>query len=75
LKVEKIKRREEKIARGEELGPEAELEKEPSAILAILRVFLMPIVIFMTLGWFITGSIIWEYDGKWVRLSTYLPVR
>jgi len=27
----------------------------------------------MALGWFITGSVFWEYNGKWVRLSTYLP--
>lgn len=74
LKAEMIQRREEKIAKGEELGPEDELEKEPSAILALLRVFLVFIGITMALGWFITGSVFWEYDGKWVRLSTYLPV-
>ena len=75
LKAEKIKRREEKIAKGEELGPEDELQKEPSAILALLRLFLVFIAIVMALGWFITGSVVWEYNGKWVRLSTYLPVR
>jgi hypothetical protein len=75
LKAEKIKRREEKIAKGEELGPEDELEKEPSAMLALLRVFLVFIGIIMALGWLITGSVFWEYDGKWVRLATYLPVR
>lgn len=29
----------------------------------------------MALGWFITGSMVWEYDGKWVQLRTYIPVR
>jgi len=73
LKAEKIKRREEKIARGEELGPEDELEKEPSAALALAQIFLVLIGGIMLAGWFITGSPLWEYDGKWSHLKTYFP--
>jgi hypothetical protein len=75
LKAEKAKRRAEKIARGEALGPEDELEKEPSAALAIAQLLLFLVGSVLLAGWFITGSPLWGYDGKWVHLRTYIPVR
>lgn len=75
LKAEKVKRREEKIAKGIALGPEDELEKEQSAAVALLRLLLVFIGIVLALGWFITGSALWNYDGKWVQIRTYFPVR
>lgn len=33
------------------------------------------IVIVLLTGKFVTGSYIWEYDGKWVQAKTYFPVR
>ncbi|KAI5985365.1 hypothetical protein EDD15DRAFT_2476525 [Pisolithus albus] len=31
------------------------------------------LLIIVLAGKFFTGSFLWEYDGKWVRLQTYLP--
>ncbi|KAF9515235.1 hypothetical protein BS47DRAFT_1294139 [Hydnum rufescens UP504] len=73
LKAEKAKRRAEKIARGEALGPEDELEKEPSAVLAIAQLVLFLVGSVVLAGWFITGSPLWGYDGKWAHLRTYIP--
>jgi len=73
VKAEKAKRRADKIARGEALEPEDELEKEPSAALAFAQILLVLIGSVMLAGWFITGSALWEYEGKWAHLKTYLP--
>jgi hypothetical protein len=32
------------------------------------------VILFVLAGKFITGSFLWEYDGKWVQLKTYWPV-
>jgi len=72
-KAEKIKRRNEKIAKGESLGPEDDLEAEPSAALAFAKLILFLFCAFLFIGWFITGSPLWEYEGKWTKWETYFP--
>jgi len=73
LKAEKVRRRAEKIAQGETLGPEDELEKEVSATVAIAQLLAFVIGSFLLAGWFITGHPLWGYDGKWIHLQTYIP--
>ncbi|KAK7060142.1 hypothetical protein VNI00_000906 [Paramarasmius palmivorus] len=73
--LQRKKERDEKIARGEAVGPE---EPDPTAEKEIglwgLIKFLLIVILFIALaGKFITGSFIWEYDGKWVRWKTYFP--
>lgn len=75
LKAEKIKRRNEKIAKGELLGPEDELDAEPSAALGFAKLIFFLVCAFLFFGWFITGSALWEYEGKWTKWETYFPVR
>jgi len=73
--VERMEEREEKIARGEKVGP---AEKDPTAVeeiglTGLLKFILYALLFSMLLGKFITNSFLWGYDGKWVRLRTYLP--
>lgn len=73
--LERKKIRDEKIARGEPVGPE---EKDPTAeeeigLLGILKFFLYLTVIIALAGKFITGSYTWDYESKWMRLKTYWP--
>ncbi|THU83929.1 cytochrome b5 [Dendrothele bispora CBS 962.96] len=73
--LERKKIRDEKIARGEEVGPE---EKDPTAqeevgVLGLLKFFLYMIIFIALAGKFITGSYTWDYQGKWLQLKTYLP--
>lgn len=68
--------REEKLSRGEPVGPE---ERDPTAeeevgLLGLLKFVVYVLLIVVLAGKFFTGSFLWEYDGKWVRLKTYLPV-
>lgn len=71
-----MKERDEKIARGEKVG---RAEKDPTeevevGMMGILK-FLLYLAIFIVLtGKFFTGSFLWEYEGKWVQLKTYMPV-
>ncbi|KAI6151730.1 cytochrome b5 [Pisolithus tinctorius] len=67
--------REEKLSRGETVGPE---ERDPTAeeevgLLGLLKFTVYMLLIIVLAGKFFTGSFLWEYDGKWVRLKTYLP--
>ena len=69
--------REEGLARGEEVGPE---ELDPTAevevgLWGLVKFLLSVIVIVMLTGKFVTGSYLWDYDGKWVQAKTYFPVR
>ncbi|KAI6122829.1 cytochrome b5 [Pisolithus thermaeus] len=69
------KEREEKLSRGEPVGPE---ERDPTAeeevgLLGLLKFIVYLLLIIVLAGKFFTGSFLWEYDGKWVRLKTYLP--
>jgi hypothetical protein len=75
--VQRKKEREEKIARGEKVGPE---ERDPTAeeevgLLGLLKFIVYLLLIVALAGRFFTGSFVWEYDGKWIRLKTYWPVR
>jgi len=69
--------RDERLARGEEVGPE---EPDPTAeveigLWGLVKFLLATMVIIMLTGKFVTGSYLWEYDGKWVQAKTYFPVR
>ncbi|KAF9268303.1 cytochrome b5 [Marasmius fiardii PR-910] len=73
--LKRKRERDEKIARGEEVGPE---EKDPTAqeevgLLGLLKFLLVVILCISLAGKFITGSFVWEYDGKWVQWKTYFP--
>ncbi|KAF8314784.1 cytochrome b5 [Clavulina sp. PMI_390] len=72
-KAEKMKRRAEKLAKGIPLDPEDELEKEGSIGVALIRTLFILTLVGLVLGWFITGSALWGYDGKWVQMNTYFP--
>jgi len=67
--------REEKLARGEKVGPE---ERDPTAeeevgLLGLLKFTVYLLLAIALAGRFFTGSFLWEYDGKWARLKTYWP--
>jgi len=67
--------REEKLARGEKVGPE---ERDPTAeeevgLLGLLKFIVYLLLAIALAGRFFTGSFLWEYDGKWARLKTYWP--
>lgn len=54
-------------------GNETDSNQE-TRVVVVLR-FILYLVIFGALGGkFFTGSYLWEYDGKWIRLRTYFPV-
>lgn len=74
--AQRQKEREEKLARGEPVGP---AERDPTAeeevgLFGLLRFIVYLLLILALAGKFFTGSFLWEYDGKWVRLKTYWPV-
>jgi hypothetical protein len=74
--VERQKEREAKIARGEKVGP---AERDPTeqvevGVLGLLKFIVYTVIIIALAGKFITGSYTWEYESKWTRLKTYLPV-
>ncbi len=75
--LERKKLRDEKIARGEDGGRE---EPDPTAevevgVLGLLKFLVYTLIIIALAGKFITGSYLWEYEGKWAQLKTYWPVR
>lgn len=75
--LQRKKEREEKLARGEKVGPE---ERDPTAeeevgLLGLLKFIVYLLLIIVLAGKFFTGSFLWEYDGKWARLKTYWPVK
>jgi hypothetical protein len=72
----KKKERDEKIARGEKVGP---LPPDPTAVkevgvLGILKFFFYVLLIAALAGKFITGSYTWDYETKWTQLKTWMPV-
>ncbi|KAG6375090.1 cytochrome b5 [Boletus reticuloceps] len=73
--LQRKKEREEKLARGEKVGPE---ERDPTAeeevgLLGLLKFIVYLLVIVTLAGKFFTGSFLWEYEGKWARLKSYWP--
>lgn len=71
--LERKRERAQRIARGEQVGPE---ESDPTAeveigLWGLVKFLLTTIVILMLTGKFVTGSYLWEYDGKWVQAKTY----
>jgi len=72
-KAERAKRRAEKTAKGEKLEKEDLDEPEESAIVALLKVFLVCLLFVSLTGKFVTGSFTFGYKGKWVQLKTYWP--
>ena len=69
--------RDDRLARGEKVGPE---EPDPTAeveigLWGLVKFLLTTIVVILLTGKFVTGSYLWEYDGKWVQAKTYFPVR
>lgn len=74
--AERMKERDEKIARGEKVG---RAERDPTeevevGLKGVLKFILYFAIFFILAGKFFTGSFLWEYDGKWVQLKTYMPV-
>jgi len=74
--VEKRKARDEKIARGEEVGP---LEPDPTAVeeIGVLGLFKFLVIVLLCIclaGKFLTGSYTWDYQSRWLQLKTYWPV-
>jgi hypothetical protein len=75
--MERKKVRDEKIARGEEVGPE---EPDPTGateigLLSIVKFLVYTVLCIALTGKYITGSYTWEWESKWLQLKTYLPVR
>lgn len=75
--VKKKQERDEKIARGEKVGP---LERDPTAVeevglWGLLKFIVYLLLIVILAGKFITGDFLWEHNGKWLQLKTYMPVR
>ncbi|KAF9451999.1 cytochrome b5 [Macrolepiota fuliginosa MF-IS2] len=73
--VKKKQERDEKIARGEKVGP---LEPDPTAVeevglLGFLKFIVYLLLIVTLAGKFVTGSFLWESESKWLQLRTYLP--
>ena len=74
--LERKRERDERLARGEDVGPE---EPDPTAeveigLWGVVKFLLSMIVVVMLTGKFVTGSYLWEYDGKWIQAKTYFPV-
>lgn len=73
--VEKRKARDEKIARGEKVGP---LEPDPTAVeevgvLGLLKFLVIVLLCICLAGKFLTGSYTWDYQSRWLQLKTYWP--
>ncbi|KZV65507.1 cytochrome b5 [Peniophora sp. CONT] len=73
--LERKKEREEKLARGEEVGPEEpDPTYEPEVGVFGLMKFLVYVLLFIICtGKFVTGDWMWGYDSKWLRVKTYFP--
>jgi len=71
-----MKERDEMIAKGLKVGPK---EKDPTeevevGLLGLLKFILYLLIFGVLAGKFFTGSFLWEYEGKWTNLRTYMPV-
>ncbi|KZT60236.1 cytochrome b5, partial [Calocera cornea HHB12733] len=71
--LERKKRREAKLSSGTPLAPEDLDEPEESLLWALTKIFLFLLLFTAIAGRFITGSVLWGYEGKWARWRTYWP--
>ncbi|KAJ3739548.1 cytochrome b5 [Lentinula detonsa] len=73
--LERQKIRQEKIARGEEVGPEEKDPTEPKEVgIGGLLKFLLYFVVFGALaGKLLTGSYTWNYENRLTQLKSYMP--
>ncbi|EJU06483.1 cytochrome b5, partial [Dacryopinax primogenitus] len=71
----RAQRRTAKLASNQPLLPEDLDEPEDSVPFALLKVFLVLLLFVALAGRFVTGSVWWGYDGKWVHWRTYWPER
>ena len=73
--LEKKKEYDAKVARGEKpppIGPDPTAVEEVG-LLGLLKFIGVILLCIALAGKFFTGSFLWEYDGKWVQLKTYMP--
>lgn len=71
----KKKERDEKIARGEKVGP---LPPDPTEVKevglgGILKFFLYVLIVGALAGKFITGSYTWDHQTRWMQLKNWMP--
>jgi len=73
--LQRKKEREEKVARGEKVGPEEPdpTEEREVGVVGLLKFLLYLTIVVLLAGKFFTGHFLWEYDGKWAQLKTYMP--
>jgi len=70
-----MKERDEMIAKGLKVGPKRKIQQGGGGWLIGPLKFILYLLIFGVLaGKFFTGSFLWEYEGKWTNLRTYMPV-
>jgi hypothetical protein len=75
--VQRKKEREEKMAKGEPVGPEESdpTEEREIGCIGLLKFFTIALLVTVLAGKFFTGDYLWDYQGKWRHLKAYLPVR
>lgn len=77
LEQQKEKQRKERIAKGLDPDVEEKVEEAGPAVIDLGLFFkrlFIGILLWAAAGFFITGSPIWGYRGKWIRMRTYFPV-
>ncbi|KIO15724.1 hypothetical protein M407DRAFT_205977 [Tulasnella calospora MUT 4182] len=74
-KAERQKIRAEKIARGEEVGPDPDEEK-PSAAGTIIKIFVIGLLMTLYAGYFVMGDPFWGSENKWLTAkhwASFIP--
>ncbi|GAW08244.1 cytochrome b5 [Lentinula edodes] len=57
----------------QDVSVSVENASEHTGFVQALRLILYLIIFIALAGKFLTGSYVWEYEGKWIRLRTYFP--
>ena len=75
--LQRKKEREQKLAKGEDVGPE---EPDPTAevevgVIGLLKFFVYCLIFFALAGKFFTGSFLWNYESHLPTLKSWIPVR
>lgn len=75
--MERKKERDEKLARGEKVGPEERdpTEEQEVGCVGLLKFFTVVIVIVLLAGKFFADDYLWGYEAKWKTVKTWIPVR